>query len=310
MDDVYRTLRQLYESTPVLVAAYDGFDRLRYANSAFRSAFFIKDGETPFWPDLMRRNFMAGRGTVIRNDDFEAWLTGTLARRGKTSFRAFETDLVGGRWLWMTETVQKDGWMLCIASDITSLRADEREIRQERDFALKAASTDDLTGAVNRRFAMGRLADMLRQEEEDERFGCLAVLDLDHFKLINDRYGHNIGDLVLRDFTSRIQSQLRRTDCFGRLGGEEFGLVLPHTTIRQAQLLVERMLVIVRRSRPLIERPDMAYTFSAGIAAGRFGDSVADLYARADAALYAAKRSGRNCTFLEDTEPGQSTVSG
>lgn len=301
MDDMLRTLHQLYEHTPVLVAAYDGFDRLRYANSAFREAYFVAEGETPFWPDLMRRNFLTGRGTVIRHDDFDEWMTRTLARRGKVAFRAFETDLADGRWLWMTEYVQNEGWMLCIASDITSLRADEREVRQERDLALKAASTDELTGAVNRRFAMQRIADMVGQyPDRNEAIGCLAVLDLDHFKSINDRYGHHAGDLVLRDFAARIQSQLRRTDCFGRLGGEEFGLVLPHTGLQQAELLLERMRVVVRRSKPLIDSPTFHYSFSAGIAAARPGETVADLFARADAALYCAKRGGRNRTCLED----------
>ncbi|TIN86943.1 MAG: diguanylate cyclase, partial [Mesorhizobium sp.] len=82
---------------------------------------------------LMRRNFKAGKGTFVRDPDFETWLISTQSRRGKTGFREFETDLVDGRWLWMTETVQNDGWMLCIATDITKLRSDGRSVRQDRD---------------------------------------------------------------------------------------------------------------------------------------------------------------------------------
>ncbi len=149
--DLTRVLAELYGETSVLVALYDGQDRLRYANPAFRAAYHLDSTETPLWPDLMRRNFLARRGTVIRADDFEAWLTSTVARRGKTGFRAFETDLMDGRWLWMTETVQSDGWMLCIASDITALRADDRTVRQDRDRAIRAAETDELTGVSNRR---------------------------------------------------------------------------------------------------------------------------------------------------------------
>ncbi|MBX4915206.1 GGDEF domain-containing protein, partial [Rhizobium bangladeshense] len=85
------------------MAVYDGDDRLRYANSAFRSAYFIEPEETPLWPDLMRRNFHLGRGTVIRTENFEEWLRSTQSRRGKIGYRAFETDLSDGRWLWMTE---------------------------------------------------------------------------------------------------------------------------------------------------------------------------------------------------------------
>jgi diguanylate cyclase (GGDEF)-like protein len=309
MDEVLNKLFQMHESTPVLVAAYDGFDRLRYANRAFRLAFSIEPEETPFWSELMRRNFQARRGTVIRDPDFEAWLVSTQSRRGKVGFRAFETDLVDGRWLLMTETVQSDGWMLCIASDITGLRADERAVRQARDFAMKAAHTDELTGVANRRFVMARIDDMLqRRDPKDAFLGCLGVLDIDSFKSVNDRFGHQVGDLILRDFARRIHGLVRRTDCFGRVGGEEFVLVMPDTSLEEAELIVERMLTVVRSARPLVERADFSYTFSAGIAAGRPGDIAASLYAQADKALYSAKLAGRNRIHLAGSLHGRSAV--
>nr|WP_245943924.1 sensor domain-containing diguanylate cyclase [Acuticoccus kandeliae] len=302
MGGIPNKLKALFEGSDVLVAAYDGFDRLRFANKAFRAAFFVDEHEEPLWSDLMRRNHLAGRGTVIRHNDFEAWLSNTTARRGKTGFRAFETDLVDGRWLWMTESVSSDGWMLCVASEITSLSAKNREVRQERDFALKAAYTDELTGTANRRFTMARVGEMLQREAMPSgTLGCLAIIDLDHFKRINDRFGHHTGDLVLRDFVNRFQGHLRRSDCFGRLGGEEFGLVMPATPIEQAELILERMLVIIRQAQPLSERPDLTYTFSAGIAAAHPGDTITDLYARSDNALYFAKKAGRNQIHLDGT---------
>ncbi|MCX5493647.1 GGDEF domain-containing protein [Kaistia dalseonensis] len=309
MDEVVAKLFQIYETTPVLVSAYDGFDRLRYANPAFRSAFFVELGEEPLWSELMRRNFLLGRGTVIRNPDFEAWLFSTQARRGKAGFRAFETDVVDGRWFWMTETVQADGWMLCIASDVTELKAEDRAVRQDRDFAIKTAHTDDLTGAANRRYVMARIDDMLdRPAEPRTVLGCVAILDLDNFKVINDRFGHLTGDLVLTDFARRIQQQIRRTDCFGRVGGEEFMLVLPNTSIEQANLIAERMLAVVRASMPFPERPDFRYSFSAGIAAGLESDTVSSLYARADSALYLAKVAGRNRIHIAELPPSQAAI--
>jgi diguanylate cyclase (GGDEF)-like protein len=309
MDEVLEKLFQMYDRTPVLVAAYDHFDRLRFANLAFRSAYFIGPEETLFWSDLMRRNFYSGRGTVIRAADFEAWLISTQSRRGKTGFRAFETDLVDGRWLWMTETVQSDGWMLCIASDITGIRVDERTVRQDRDFAIRASHTDELTGVANRRFVMARIDDMLRRQDlKGSVSGCLAVLDIDRFKSINDRYGHQSGDMILGDFAKRIHGLVRRSDCFGRVGGEEFVLVLPDTPMEEAALIVERMLVVVRTSRPLTDRADFNYTFSAGIAAGQLGDTAAGLYARADKALYSAKIAGRDRIHLAGSLPDRSAV--
>lgn len=175
----------------------------------------------------------------------------TIAAR-QDGFRAFETDLIEGRWLWMTETVQSDGWMLCLASDITKLRAHGRSVRQDLDTAIKASNTDELTGVANRRFVTARMGEMLQRSSEDP-VGCVCVLDLDNFKYINDKFGHQAGDLILRDFATRIQHEVRRSDCFGRVGGEEFVLVLPNTPTEAAELIVERMLAGIRNSRPLRE---------------------------------------------------------
>lgn len=293
MDALVEQLLNLSAHTETLIAVYDGDDRLQYANSAFRSAYFIEPDETPLWPDLMRRNFELNRGTVLRTDDFEAWLRSTQSRRGKIGYRAFETDLCDGRWLWMTEAVQQSGWMLCIASDITRLRAQGRTVRQDRDQAIKASYTDELTGVANRRFVMARVDDMLVAARGGGS-GCLAVFDIDNFKRINDRLGHHAGDLVLRDFAHRIHQNVRRNDCFGRVGGEEFLLVMPATGQEDAIAMIERMLTVIRFSRPLADSPDFSYTCSAGIAACLPSDSVSDLYRRADEALYAAKMSGRD----------------
>jgi diguanylate cyclase (GGDEF)-like protein len=287
-------IAQLYDASDVLVAVYDGFDRVRYANLSFRSAYFLDPHEGPTWSEIMRRNHGLGRGTVLRVPDFEGWLSSTLSRRGKTGFRAFETDLYDGRWLWMTETVESDGWMLCIASDITSLRVEEREIRQDRDLAIKASYTDELTHVANRRFLTARIEQVLSDHRKMGSQGCLAVIDLDNFKLVNDRFGHQTGDLVLQDFANLIQGQLRRHDSFGRMGGEEFALTFPATSLQHANLILERMLSVVRLSRPLGQYPDFSYTFSAGITESRDSEPLSDFYRRADEALYRAKVEGRN----------------
>lgn len=288
----------------MLVAVYDGEDRLRFANTAFRKAWYIEVGEEPLWPDLMRRNFEARRGTVIGSDDFEAWLVSTRSRRGKTGFRAFETDLHDGRWLWMTETMQADGWMLCVASDVTSIKSDERSLRQDRDEAIKASMTDELTGIPGRRYVMNKLTEVLKEQRDDGRpTACVAVLDIDNFKYINDRFGHATGDTILRDFASKLQALVRKADILGRVGGEEFVLILPRTSLAEAEAVIGRMLETVRSSRPLKEQASFRYTFSAGIAKAEIGKQKEDVYRRADLALYAAKMRGRDQIGLDHT-PG------
>lgn len=304
-------LAHLMDGTDVMVAVYDQDDRLRFANAAFRAAWHIAEEEHPLWPDLMRRNFAARRGTVIAAEDFEAWLRSVTGRRGKTGFRAFETDLHDGRWLWMTETMHADGWMLCVASDITSLRPDERELRQARDMAIKASETDDLTGIASRRFVMSKLDALVKTTSaappaptgQIASVGCIAVLDIDNFKYINDRFGHSIGDAVLKNFAATIQRLVRKTDVLGRVGGEEFVLVLPNTTTWEAEAILSRMLTEVRQSRPVREQASFRYTFSAGLAGARAGDDPADLYRRADLALYAAKMRGRDQIGIDAEGP-------
>jgi diguanylate cyclase (GGDEF)-like protein len=282
-------MASLLDHSTSLVAVYDADDRLIHANSAFRTSFFIEPTEQPLWPDLMRRNFALGRGTVITATDFEIWLRSAQSRRGKTKARAFETDHIDGRWLWMTETVDASGWMLCVAIDISGLRADGRRVRQDLDLAIKVACTDELTGVSNRRFVMARAAEMIAGAG-----GSVAVMDIDNFKGINDSFGHHAGDVVLQRFAQRIHRRLRRADVFGRIGGEEFLLVLPDTNKNQAHEIVERLRLVVDRTDDPNKAEAIRYTFSAGIAESQTHDDVASLYARADRALYAAKTAGRN----------------
>lgn len=306
MNEVVQRLVAALEHSPVLVGLYDGFDRLRYANDRFRDAWFVAPGEEPTWAEIMRRNFAARRGTVIRATDFEEWLNSTRSRRGKVAFKAYETDLADGRWLWMSESVLDDGWLLCVASDITDLHTETRSLRQDRDSAIKAAHTDELTGIANRRFVMARIEDMLRWRGAGApRPGCLAVLDIDNFKAINDRFGHHAGDQILRGFAKSVNVNVRRSDCFGRVGGEEFILVMPRTSTGEAVLVLERMLSLVRGMRPLPDHPDFRCTFSAGVAEVEPDDVPVSLYARADRALFAAKSRGRDrIVAAGDSEAG------
>jgi len=293
--DHLKTLMGLEATTPVLIALYDAHDRLRYANAAFRSAYHIGEDETPTWAEIMRRNYGAAKGTVLRTDDIEAWIASTIHRRGKVPFRALETDLHDGRWLWMTETVDEKGWMLCIAVDITNVRAEERKLRQDRDFALRAVQVDQLTNVPNRRYTMERLNEFIQNcSENPHMWGCVAIIDIDYFKAVNDRYGHSRGDEVLLDFARQMQEFVRRSDCFGRIDGEEFMLILPDTTVSEANLILDRLLDKVRTARPLSNIPEFYYTCSVGLAEYREGDTVSDIYLRADEALYLAKRDGRD----------------
>lgn len=296
-DELARQLLALHEASPQLLALFDERDVLRFANPAFRAAFHaIPDGRLN-WLEMMRANCAAGRGNVVSAADPEAWLAAAASRRGKQPFRAFEADLVDGRWIWMSETVLPGGWMYCSASDITALKTGGRALRQERDRALRAAQTDALTGLSNRAHVLQQLdaqLERLRQPGGEDGRLAVVLLDLDHFKRINDGLGHEAGDRVLCDFARQLQQSTRRGDACGRLGGEEFMLLLVDVAPEQARAIVERLLQRLRQTSPIAERPELAYSASAGLALATPQDDARTVCQRADRALYAAKAGGRD----------------
>jgi diguanylate cyclase (GGDEF)-like protein len=147
-----------------------------------------------------------------------------------------------------------------------------------------SARTDDLTGLPNRRAWELALPKELSRAERDERPVCVAMLDLDRFKWFNDDQGHQAGDRLLKLAASAWTEQLRASDMLARYGGEEFAVLLPGCTLRDAQALLERLRVAM---------PE-AQTVSAGVACWDGSESAEELVGRADSALYAAKRAGRD----------------
>jgi diguanylate cyclase (GGDEF)-like protein len=164
------------------------------------------------------------------------------------------------------------------------------------------ASHDDLTRAFNRRHFMELLVDERERSHRTRQPYSVALFDLDHFKSVNDRFGHAAGDAVLRDFCTLVQAHMRVTDRFARWGGEEFVLLMPVTTpVESASLAVERIRSAVAShdwSSTSALPAGVRVTVSAGVATCVAGESAETLIARADAALYQAKGAGRNCFVM------------
>lgn len=289
-------LLPLLEATACAVALYDADDRLHWANPSFLTMFGATLEGRPSWAELIQAGIRQGVGTRIETDDLEAWLQSTGSRRGKVPYRQFEVDLVDGRWILMTETVDSRGWMLCIAVDVTDMGCDHRALRIARDLAQRAALVDGLTGIGNRSFVLGQLGEALRSTRA---LPWVALLDLDHFKSINDQFGHAAGDVVLKHFAGLLQEQLRRADACGRIGGEEFLIVLHDVDQNGAQEALHRLLDQVRAARTPVAENELRYTFSAGLTQAHPGERPEEVMARADMALYEAKRAGRDrCVTL------------
>jgi diguanylate cyclase (GGDEF)-like protein len=280
------------------LALFDPQDRLVYANASFRNALNIVAGSTPGWEQIMRQCHASGRGLVIDTGDIDQWCVTVNARRHQQAVRSFESDLTDGRWFWVTEMLRADGSISLIGSDISAMKSNESALRHSRDLAVKAAETDPLTGLYNRRFIQTRLGEAVTFAHRYLQPFCISVLDLDHFKQINDSFGHPVGDRVLQHFASQAQAHLRPHDLLARIGGEEFMLLLPATSAEDADGTVERIRQVLRQSLPLPEHADFHYTFSAGIASLRPADTADSLFLRADRALYGAKQQGRNCQVM------------
>ncbi|MFL5681351.1 MAG: diguanylate cyclase [Chloroflexota bacterium] len=164
----------------------------------------------------------------------------------------------------------------------------------------EAASIDKLTGVANRQSLLGALFTEVERATRYGRALSVAFVDIDHFKAVNDSYGHGAGDVVLRGVAQTIKTHLRGTDTIGRYGGEEFMLILNETDVEEASILAEKLRHLVQALRFRVEgNPNLTVTISIGIAGGTGQQLRTDNLVRdADAAMYSAKALGRNQTYI------------
>ena len=169
-------------------------------------------------------------------------------------------------------------------------------LRNRLQESVELAITDPLTGLHNRRYMESHLKTLADESRRSGRPLSILIADIDHFKGINDTHGHDSGDVVLKDFSERFRRNTRGIDLACRLGGEEFVIIMPDTDIARAYQVGERLRACVAAD-PFPIRPDMQIrvTVSVGIATlERQDDTPETVFKRADNALYAAKRRGRN----------------
>ena len=162
--------------------------------------------------------------------------------------------------------------------------------------AIELAVVDPLTGLYNRRYLQSRVAALLDQAAQRDRPLVSMILDIDHFKAVNDAHGHDAGDAVLKIFAARVKRALRGVDLMCRFGGEEFVVIMPDTRLPVAKIVGERLRAAVAGSPFLIEKGAcaIAVTVSIGIAESLPDDTPDALFRRSDRALYQSKTAGRN----------------
>ncbi len=189
--------------------------------------------------------------------------------------------------------------VVAVVRDVTDQVKRERQLEQSRVSALQEASiarelaqTDPLTGLANRRRVMAALDQMVVRAQEKSQPLALVLFDIDHFKSVNDTYGHPHGDKVLQQVAKLAMEQARDGDIVGRVGGEEFVWIVPGADQSFARIVAERLRLAISMGTAIGDRPPV--TISVGITSMMQGDASLKLFARADAALYEAKGAGRN----------------
>ncbi|HEX7726271.1 MAG TPA: PleD family two-component system response regulator [Rhizomicrobium sp.] len=197
---------------------------------------------------------------------------------------------------YLTRPVDKNELTARVRTQLRKKRYQDR-LRHNVQLSLEMAITDQLTGLHNRRYMARHLDSLISNAQKSNKPLAFLIMDIDHFKSVNDTHGHDIGDEVLREFANRISANIRGIDLACRYGGEEFVVVMPDTDVDFAYTIAERLRQGVETTPFEISRMpgSLKVTISIGIAASLGGDDNAEkLLHRADQALYRAKREGRN----------------
>lgn len=188
----------------------------------------------------------------------------------------------------------QDGDLIRLGETVIKFRyGDKLEAKRDEEL-YRRATRDGLTGLHNRRYFLEVLEDELSRSRRHSLVASLLLIDVDHFKAINDKYGHSIGDLALKEIASILGRSVRREDTLARYGGEEFILLAPQTETEGARILGDRLRGLVEK-HPFVYEEEFSVTISVGIATfPRHAQGAEELIESADRALYKAKAGGRN----------------
>jgi diguanylate cyclase (GGDEF)-like protein/hemerythrin-like metal-binding protein/PAS domain S-box-containing protein len=307
LNDTERQFRLMSDHTPIIIWVSDGAGKRTFFNRAWYdfTGCITESIQTIRWEEYLhpedKEDYLAQIGAVLT---YPASMESEYRLRHHT-----------GDYHWFLERIlprtDSDGvWLGLIASatDITAIKQAEdlvtqsnavleKEVARRTEQLEKLMLTDPLTGVGNRRFLTKGLNDEVLRTQRYHHPLSVAFIDIDHFKVINDKYGHATGDMVLACLARSLQSGLRDCDLLGRFGGEEFVLILPETGLDDALSIAERIRKRVAKL-DLLPKGDVV-TVSVGLAELLPDETAEELLARSDKSLYRAKEDGRNCCRME-----------
>ena len=199
------------------------------------------------------------------------------------------------------DTDKMRGSMQSLQSELESSKLQVEQLRKELQSARGEALSDPLTGILNRRGFEGVAKETFEDQSALDKGVCLLMVDIDHFKKVNDTYGHLFGDKIIRAIAETLKSKIRGQDAVARLGGEEFAVLLKETDLIGARVVAETIRQSIERGR--VRRIDTSehisgITISIGLTKYSSGNSIVDMLDQADKALYVSKEQGRNRTTV------------
>lgn len=246
--------------------------------------------------EVIEQAHRQGTGVNLEGQTLNEFLDFIRSNQRQYSQHEFVLPTMDNKYYKLSRITISSGEHVVFGTDITELVDTQKQLEQTLEQLDSLANTCDLSGIPNRRHIM----DCLNKEFcRAKRYGstfAVVIADIDHFKKVNDTYGHGVGDQAIIHFAELISENLRDSDMIGRVGGEEFAILLPNTNLQQAQIYADRVREEVANT-PLVlgSKERLALTSSFGLAEFSATDkSVSDLFNRADKALYKAKEAGRN----------------
>jgi diguanylate cyclase (GGDEF)-like protein/PAS domain S-box-containing protein len=280
------------------IMVFDGNDQIIFCNQVIADMFGFSNHENlhgKTFNQIITHCYQSQSGLIIETDNLNTWLKYAEEKRRSENYRRFEVDLHDGRWFLISEQLVNKDCIVMISTDITDKKNAETRLTEMSAELFLLATTDALTNVFNRRHFMEQaLAEQKRCQREESGY-ALLMLDLDSFKAINDGYGHACGDAVLTNIAKTIKLELRDYDLLGRIGGEEFAILLPNTNSASALAISQRIRCSIEHLKIEFNNQIIQVTTSIGIALDEHSEkNLEEMFLIADKFLYQAKKKGRN----------------
>lgn len=292
-------LLSLFAQTGDAICVFDANNKLIHYNQAWLRLVQIPEVTLHHidFDEMIRYCHRHHVGLKIDGDDLDAWLSRAHQKRRSLTNRLFEVDTLDGRFWLCSEYTNPDGVLLAHFAEISKQKLLEFNLKKQQDELTWLAMTDQLTQVYNRHGLFSKVHDSMQQCHLQQRNYSFFLIDVDFFKEINDNFGHTCGDEALSAIASALKGQLRNQDLLGRIGGEEFAILLTEVSASQANHIGERLCHAVAQLPPVSPKQRQPLTISVGVVHHQAGEQIRDfnaLYKTADQALYQAKHQGRN----------------